>query len=455
MIPRIEVTSMKIKKWMSWLALALCGALLVGCDKPEPEMEPSSETTVSTTPTEPVAVGPDGYRDAAAYGDGFLAVGTQGRIDYISSDGAVENRDSGTTATLSGIYVDDGYVMISAEDGTVVCSQDGVTYSINPVGTERLLGITVFDNQAYAVSDQGTIYTSLDLVEWNEIRIPDVDSATGIASDDSCVVVISEDTDIVTSTDGQNWAHQNYNEKYQGLSNTYGFRRAAGAGGTFFILGYYLDNPNMPAVLYSEDGEVIMEKALMEINGETPTGDSPIVLNDLGVDVDQLYAPCDDGSVLTITSCAVCNEMQQIAGAPRLTCIALTEQSVLVAGDDFYYSILDGDVLRQDRIKAEQARYDVENNGAILVDVREDSELEESGYIPGSLHIPLAEVETKLPELVPNTDTELIFYCAVGKRAQKGAEIANELGYYMVYNLGGLSDWPYEIVEGTNSGGGE
>lgn len=438
---------MRKQKWMCWLALALCPTLLFGCKQPEPEQtEPSFEETEAVAP---VVEGPLGYRDAIAYGDGFLAVGTEGRIDYISNEGVVEPRESGTTATLSGILEEEGYVMISAEDGTVLSSPDGIHYTVNTVGDECLLGITVFQNQAFTVSDQGTVYSSYDLLEWTDTRFEELESAVAIASDNQCVVVVSEETDILTSEDGETWQHQNYNEKYEGLANTYGFRRAVGAGGTFFLLGYYLDDPNIPAVLYSENGEVIMEKALLEINGEVPTGEKPIVLNDLGVDVDQLYSPCEDGSVLTITSCVVCNELRQLAQAPRLTSIAMTEQSVLVAGDDYYFTILDHEVLRQERIKAEQARYDVENNGAILVDVREDSELEADGYIPGSLHIPLDQVERMLPELVPNTSTELIFYCAVGKRAQKGAEIANELGYYMVYNLGGLSDWPYEIVEGT------
>ena len=69
------------------------------------------------------------------------------------------------------------------------------------------------------------------------------------------------------------------------------------------------------------------------------------------------------------------------------------------------------------------------------------------GYIPGSIHIPLAEVEAKLPEVAPDHNTEIIFYCASGKRSQKATELAVEMGYAKVYNLGGLSDWPYEIVK--------
>lgn len=443
---------MKKKTWMRWMSLALSAVMLAGCSgKPAPEETeaPTEETAEPTVQAEPTAPERLGYRDAITYEDGFLVVGTEGRIDFITNDGQVEKRGSGTTATLSGMYNDDGYVMICAEDGTVLGSPDGINYTISKVGDEKLLGITVYNNTAFTVSDQGTVYSSHDLVEWEATRFNGVDSAVGIASDDQCVVVVSEDTDILVSLDGENWDYQNYNEVYEGLSYSYGFRRVVGAGATFFILGYYLDNPNIPALLYSETGEVLMEKALLEINGEAPTGEKPIVPNDLGIDIDQLYAPCEDGSVLTVTSCVVCNELQQMEKVP-LNAIALNEQIVLLVGEDYFFSLQDHEVLRQDRIKAEQALFDLENNGAILVDVREDEELIADGYIPGSLHIPLADVEEKLPELVPNQDNELIFYCAAGKRAQTAAGIAQELGYYNVYNLGGLSDWPYDIVEGEN-----
>ncbi|HCC35092.1 MAG TPA: hypothetical protein DEQ02_05455 [Ruminococcaceae bacterium] len=47
--------------------------------------------------------------------------------------------------------------------------------------------------------------------------------------------------------------------------------------------------------------------------------------------------------------------------------------------------------------------------------------------------------------MVPDKSREIIFYCAAGGRAQTALEQALDLGYETVYNLGGISDWPYEI----------
>ena len=119
---------------------------------------------------------------------------------------------------------------------------------------------------------------------------------------------------------------------------------------------------------------------------------------------------------------------------------------MLVCGEDFFCRVLDSKQIRQDKIKAEQAQIDMQY-GAILIDVREADELAADGYIPGSIHIPLAEVEAKLPEVAPDHNMEIIFYCASGKRSQKATELAVEMGYAKVYNLGGIKDWPYEIVK--------
>jgi rhodanese-related sulfurtransferase len=44
----------------------------------------------------------------------------------------------------------------------------------------------------------------------------------------------------------------------------------------------------------------------------------------------------------------------------------------------------------------------------IVVDVRDASEIQESGAIPGAIHIPLAQVQKRLSELPK--DARIVFY---------------------------------------------
>ena len=44
----------------------------------------------------------------------------------------------------------------------------------------------------------------------------------------------------------------------------------------------------------------------------------------------------------------------------------------------------------------------------VVVDVREDKEIKESGAIPGAIHIPMAQIENRIGELPKNK--EIVFY---------------------------------------------
>ena len=48
------------------------------------------------------------------------------------------------------------------------------------------------------------------------------------------------------------------------------------------------------------------------------------------------------------------------------------------------------------------------NKKPILVDVRETSEIKESGAIPGAIHIPMAQIQKRMGELPKGAD--IVFY---------------------------------------------
>jgi molybdopterin/thiamine biosynthesis adenylyltransferase/rhodanese-related sulfurtransferase len=79
--------------------------------------------------------------------------------------------------------------------------------------------------------------------------------------------------------------------------------------------------------------------------------------------------------------------------------------------------------------------------GAILVDVREQDEVEQ-GIIPGAVHIPRGYLEMRIEEAVRDHDTPVIVYCAGGVRSIFGAEALSELGYRDVASMaGGFTGW--------------
>ena len=419
-------------------------------DPTEAVPPPSDEPTEPTEPTEPEPTLPAlppisaGYTDAAVSRDGFLAVGTGGRIDRISADGTRTSLSCPTEEDLLSVWSGDGYDLIAGRRGTLLCSTDGTQFEAATAPTQAdLTGAVRYLGAFYVAGYDGGIYRSTDLRRWQDVWTGEC-GLIGLAGMDYGIAAVSAAGDVAFSENTRNWTYQNFNRDYEGLYPDYTFTRVVGAGQSFFVLGYETEQPNVPLMMYTEDTEVWMQRPLNMVDNESVQPEDTWRILDLGFHTDQMIASCDAGRILTLPGCVACNKSDRLAGAGDLRCLAVRETEILAAGTDFFFQVVPAYRLRQERIKAEQAREDLAN-GAVMIDVRTSAEREADGWIPGSLHIPVGEVASKLPELVPDVNTELIFYCKSGARAQRALETARELGYYRIYNLGGLSDWPYEV----------
>lgn len=89
-----------------------------------------------------------------------------------------------------------------------------------------------------------------------------------------------------------------------------------------------------------------------------------------------------------------------------------------------------------------QAIQILNREGALLLDVREDKELAETGRIPHARHIPLSRLNERLAELKAGKDKPVVAYCRSGSRSNKAATQLRKAGYEQVYNLaGGILAW--------------
>src|SRR3954471_21004435 len=93
-------------------------------------------------------------------------------------------------------------------------------------------------------------------------------------------------------------------------------------------------------------------------------------------------------------------------------------------------------------ISAQEAAARVaEQPGPVLIDVRERDEYEQ-GHIPGAIHIPRGNLESRIDNAVADRKTPLIVYCAAGNRSAYAAKTLNELGFDDVLSIsGGFSQW--------------
>ncbi|XP_047362692.1 rhodanese domain-containing protein CG4456-like [Vespa velutina] len=94
------------------------------------------------------------------------------------------------------------------------------------------------------------------------------------------------------------------------------------------------------------------------------------------------------------------------------------------------------------------------DENVLIIDVREPSEIDETGKLPGSIHIPMGDVTSTLTNLSeedfvkkfnrskPHNDTKIILSCRSGKRSGMVQEELQKMGYESVYNyMGGWLNW--------------
>ncbi len=98
------------------------------------------------------------------------------------------------------------------------------------------------------------------------------------------------------------------------------------------------------------------------------------------------------------------------------------------------------------KITPDEARRPVAEEDALLVDVRDGTEVAKSGRIRGALHVSRGLLEFKADADTPyhdaafRKDRPVILYCASGGRSALAGKTLRDMGFERVHNLGGFKD---------------
>lgn len=90
-------------------------------------------------------------------------------------------------------------------------------------------------------------------------------------------------------------------------------------------------------------------------------------------------------------------------------------------------------------VDVREARRRLQDDNAVLLDVREADELREAA-VPGALHIPLGQLNQKGNSLPK--DRDLLVLCRSGNRSAMATEMLNRNGFDRAFNIsGGIIAW--------------
>ncbi len=91
-------------------------------------------------------------------------------------------------------------------------------------------------------------------------------------------------------------------------------------------------------------------------------------------------------------------------------------------------------------VNSEDAKSLINDEGAVLVDVRTQDEYD-AGHIDGAILVPLDELDSLIDEKIESKDQKIILYCRSGRRSSIAAELLVDRGYTAIYDLGAMSSW--------------
>ena len=378
------------------------------------------------------------YLDAAPFERGFLAVGTNGRIDRISIDGAVQTLQTTAQEDFVEICAAGDEAMAVGNSGGIAWISSAGEITVQTVAPSKsLLSIANLRGCWLTGAEKGTVFRSDDGVGWSAVETGAKGDVVGLAATQERCIGVTSRGEVICTTDQATWTVLDYNG-YYGKAVTFTGIEALDQ----MFWAYGTDQDGRAVVTCSVEGGVWTERDLniYEVDQVIDGAEEPFI--QLVSDGTQVYAVSKQGNALVLPTCTQCNIQRKISSQP--ICAAARNDSYLMfAGLDYSISIQDTAELRQEYIKADAART-MQQNGAVIIDVRSEEEYVQ-GHIAGSIHMDVSEVEKELPAQYPQREQELIFYCSAGKRSQAALETAQALGYPNVYNLGKISDWPYDL----------
>src|SRR5262245_8463837 len=98
------------------------------------------------------------------------------------------------------------------------------------------------------------------------------------------------------------------------------------------------------------------------------------------------------------------------------------------------------------KLSPAQAKEMIAGGNATILDVRDGTEVQQSGKIKGAVHVARGSLEfradTDSPSHIPalKKDQPVLLYCGSGGRAALAGKTLRDMGYQKVFNVGGFKD---------------
>ncbi|MDD4032526.1 MAG: hypothetical protein PHS48_04685 [Bacteroidales bacterium] len=285
---------------------------------------------------------PEGYTAIISYQDGFLAAGSDGRIDRISKSGTITNFEKFPEERLNCLLSYDQTVIAGGDNGSLLISSSQGVSKINS-GTDRdIHTLALFKEKILAGTDQGEILIGDKNFLFRKINLPLKGNIVSLSARSSDCYGATDEGEIIHTADGIQWDIFDFNRFYSGYYKPCLFTKILATENRIAVAGKHDDGS--PVLMFSARGNVWTERTLEYTNDEVMTASLEDIPYDLFYDSgeDLFILCCSQGKVMTIPSCSHCNKLEMYS-TEGLRGIAGIGDVLMLVGENYYLKAINRD----------------------------------------------------------------------------------------------------------------
>lgn len=276
-----------------------------------------------------------GYKAITRYEDGFIATGSDGRIDRITASGAIINSQKFPGETFNSILADDKTVIVAGDRGTILSSSEkGIFSKIESDTKENINSLALFRGKIIAGSDHGEIISGDEKGHFKKIRLALKGNIVSVSARNSQCYGVTNEGEIIHSVDGITWDITDFNKVYSGYYKPCYFTKVLVTENRVAIAGS--NNDGSPALMFSNQGKVWTERPLNYTDEEGEKGFLTEIPCDIMYDElrDYFYLACNKGKLMQLPSCAQCNKLASVS-IEDLEAISSDDNIMMIVGGNF------------------------------------------------------------------------------------------------------------------------
>jgi hypothetical protein len=277
-----------------------------------------------------------GYKDVIKHEDGFIAVGTNGRIDRISKSGEIQKLQDFPEIGLNCVLTNNNQIIVAGDHGKMLISYDHREFVKTDCGTKNTINsMTLFNNTVIAGANEGEILLGIDNTKFKSIQLNLKGDVVSVSANASYCYGVTNAGEIIHTTDGINWNIFDFNQEYKGYYQPCYFTSILVTDQVIAVAG--IKDNGLPVFMISNMGKVWSERVLTYNDGQGMQNyltDSP---NDIFYDTlyQQFYLVCDNGKLMTLPNCSHCNKLEDLS-AYNLSGISGNSETLMIVGDRYY-----------------------------------------------------------------------------------------------------------------------